>query len=366
MNINIKDIMNIYDLEIRKNCRNKRKVYVFEKNKMQNIIDIYYELTNLTYYPSKYNIFIIREPKYRIVMSLKIKDKVINHYLARYVLIPKLDKYLDKRIVATRKGYGIDYGIKLVKKYLEINKKYGKFYILKIDIKKYFYNIDHEVLKSLLECKLTSNEYTLISRIIDSTNSSYINFDIDKEVWNMIKKRPYDKDKLLDLPRYNEGKGLGLGAMTSQFLSIYYLSKLDHYIIHDLHLKYMVHYMDDIIIIHNDKEYLYEALSKIEKIIHDVYKLDVNKKKTKIVSSKEGFCFLGYRFIVRNNKTIMKIKRDTITKIKRRVKEVKYLYSKGYISFEKCFSSINTYLYSFKYTNNFKVVKIVNKYFFKG
>ena len=167
MKVNIKDIMDIYDLEIRKNCRNKRKVYVFEKNKMQNIIDIYNELTNMSYYPSKYNIFIIRELKYRIVMSLKIKDKVINHYLARHVLIPKLDKYLDKRIVATRKGYGTDYGIKLVKKYIEINKKYGKFYILKIDIKKYFYNIDHEVLKSLLECKLESDEYTLISRIIE-------------------------------------------------------------------------------------------------------------------------------------------------------------------------------------------------------
>ena len=363
MKIKINDLIDIYDLEIRKNTKNKKKVYVFERNKMQNIINIYNELTNMSYYPSKYNIFIIREPKYRIVMSLRIKDKVINHYLARYVLIPKLDKYLDNRIVATRSGYGVDYGIKLVKKYLEKCKKYGNFYILKIDIKKYFYNIDHDVLKSLLECKLDNDEFLLISRIIDSTNSSYINSDIDFRVSEMIKKRPYDKDKLNDLPRYKDGKGLGLGAMTSQFLSIFYLSRLIHYIVHDLHLKYTIVYMDDLIIMHPNKKYLEECLNKIEKILNNDYKLEINKKKTKIVSSKEGFCFLGYRFIIKNNKTIMKIKKDTLKKIKRRVKEVKYLYNKGYISFEKCFSSINTYLYSFKYTNNIKVKNIVNKYF---
>ena len=182
----------------------------------------------------------------------------------------------------------------------------------------------------------------------------------------MIKKRPYDKEKIEDLPRYKKGKGLCLGAMTSQFLSIFYLSGLDHYIIHDLHLKYMVHYMDDIVIIHHDKEYLKKCLIKIEEIINNVYKLEVNKKKTRIVSIHEGFSFLGYRFMVRNNKTIVKIKRDTIKKVKRRVKEVNYLYDKGFINFEKCFSSINTYLYSFKYASNLKVVKIVNKIYFKN
>ena len=124
--------------------------------------------------------------------------------------------------------------------------------------------------------------------------------------------------------------------------------------------------MDDIIIIHHDKDYLKECLIKIEKIINDVYKLEINKKKTSIGTISEGFCFLGYRFFVRNNKTIVKIKKDTIKKVRRRVKEVNYLYNHGYISFEKCFSSINTYLYSFKYASNLKVVKIVNKIYFKN
>ena len=139
MKVNYKDLLNIYDLEIRKNCRNKRKIYYFEKNKMENITSIYNSLVNNTYSPGKYNIFLIRDPKYRIVMSLSVRDKIVNHYIARKILIVKLDKYLDHRCVATRSGYGTDYGIKLVKKYLEINKRNGTFYILKIDIKNFLH-----------------------------------------------------------------------------------------------------------------------------------------------------------------------------------------------------------------------------------
>ena len=365
-NVRFKDLLDIYDLEIRKNCRNKRKIFVFERNKMQNISNICNILEENAYYPRKHNIFLIHEPKYRIVMSLKIYDKLINHYLARHVLIPKLDKYLDDRVVATRSGYGTDYGIKLVKKYIEKNKKYGNFYVLKLDIKKYFYNIDHEVLKSLLVDKLDRDEFILLSRIIDATNREYINIDIENKIIREIEKNPSKKEEIKNLPLYEKGKGLSLGAMTSQFLSIFYLYKLDHYIVHDLHLKYMVHYMDDIVIMHHDKKYLYECLEKIEKMLTTDFKLEVNKKKTKITSISEGFTFLGYRFFVRNNKTIMRIKNDTLKKIKRRVKELNYLYNNDYIKFEKVFCSLNTYRYSFKYASNLKVVKMIDKYFRVG
>jgi len=325
--------------------------------------NIKYLLENNLYYPSKYNIFIIRDSKYRIIMSLSISDKIINHYLARYVLIPKLDKYLDFRCVATRRGYGTDYGIKLVKKYIEKKKRNGLFYILKIDIKKYFYNIDHEVLKSLLVDKLDDFEYLLISRIIDSTNNSYINEDISRLIYVLVLKSPLEETKIRELPLYKKGKGLSLGAMTNQFLSIFYIHKLIYYIVHDLRLKYSVIYMDDLVIMHHDKKYLYSCLDKITNILRNDLKLEVNPKKTKIVSSYEGFAFLGYRFFIRNNKTIIKIKGDTLKRIRKRVKNLKNLYDNDLISFEKVFCSLNTYLYSFKYASNIKVVKIIDKYF---
>ena len=77
MKVNIYDLLNVYEKEISKNCKNKRKVYLFERFKMENISYIKYMLENNLYIPSKYNIFIVRDPKYRIVMSLTIKDKIV-------------------------------------------------------------------------------------------------------------------------------------------------------------------------------------------------------------------------------------------------------------------------------------------------
>ncbi len=365
MKVDIYDLLAVYEKEISKHCKNKRKILKFDQNKIENICYIKYLLENNLYIPSKYNIFIIRDPKYRIVMSLNIKDKIVNHYFARFILIPKLEKYLDSRCIATRKNMGTDYGIRLVKSYLEHNKKYGNFYILKIDIKKYFYNIDHEVLKKLLIDKLTREEYLILEKIIDSTNLDYVNDSINKQVEIELKKRKHNAQKINDLPRYKYGKGLSLGAMTSQFLSIFYLYKLDFFIVHKLGLKYMCHYMDDILIMHHDKDYLKKCLSIITSKLENEYLLEVNQKKTFIVNNHEGFIFLGYHFKVINGKTIISIRQDTINKVNSRIKEITYQYQNDYINFLKSFSSINTYYYCFKYANNFKIREILDNHFFE-
>ena len=141
--ITISKILNIYNQELVKKVRNKKKINDFEKYKITYIRSIYDTLKSGNYNYIKYNIFLIKEPKYRIIMSVGIYDKIINHYLTRYVLEPKLTKYLNIRNVATRKDMGTSYGINLIKKYIEEEKKDNNiFYILKIDLKKYFYNID--------------------------------------------------------------------------------------------------------------------------------------------------------------------------------------------------------------------------------
>lgn len=79
--------------------------------------------------------------------------------------------------------------------------------------------------------------------------------------------------------------------MTSQFLSIYYLYKLDHYIVNNLHLKYYVRYMDDFIIFDNDLNHLKKCKDIIIDILENEYKLRVNKKKTWICNIDSGFSF---------------------------------------------------------------------------
>ena len=352
-NLNVSNLLRIYETEISKNVKNKKKLYDFEINKMQYIEDIINMLNNGVVGHKHYNIFLIFEPKCRLVMSLSVKDKVINHFVTRYILEAKLSKYLDCRNVATRKGMGTDYAIKKVIKYINILKrKYKIFYVLKLDISKYFYCIDHEVLKGLLIDKLDDYEYNIVSDIVDTTNNEYINKTI-----NRLKE---DRD----IPNYLYGKGLPIGNMTSQFLSIYYLYKLDYFIVHDLGLKYYIRYMDDFIILDSDLEKLKEAKEKIVEKLEMEYKLKVNGKKTWINNMKYGFSFLGYTYRVINDKTIIRIKRSNIEKIKKRVKKVRYLFDNDKISYYSAFCSIMTYSNCYKFSDNNKIYRIIDRYWY--
>lgn len=343
MEVNVYDLLDIYEKEISKNTKNKKKINNFERNKMENIYDIKNIIESGKYKVGKYNIFSINSPKYRIVMSINVKDKIINHYVARFILIPKLDKYLDIRNCATRKNMGYDYAIKLLIKYLEENKKCGKFYILRIDISKYFYSIDHEVLKSLLKDKLDVDEYRIISDIIDSINDDYINEDIIRIKNKLLEDDKKRSKEIEEIPLIEKGKSLPIGNMTSQFLSIFYLYKLDHYIVNDLKLKYMVKYMDDYVIIFNDREYLKYALKVISSKLEKEYKLRINKRKTMKLDSYHGFEFLGYNFRVINNRVIINIKSDNKKSMKNNIKKLNYLYRNNLISYKKYFNSMSNY-----------------------
>ena len=350
MKVSYNDLLDIYDNYIYKNCKNKRKLYMFEKFKMINLTNLCEIVNNDNYNILKYNIFLIKYPKYRVVMSLNISDKIINHYVTLNILIPKLSKYLDIRNIATRKGMGTSYGIKLLKKYLNINKKNGKFYILKLDISKYFYNIDHNVLKDLIKDKLSIDEFDIISTIINSTNYSYINKSIISLINNELKYKNRCNE-LNSIPLYEYDKGLPIGNMTSQFLAIFYLYKLDYYMVNYIS-KYMIRYMDDYVIIHNDKKYLFNCINKIEYILENKYKLKLNKNKCKIYDSVNGFDFLGRKFKVINDKIICYMSNKAYRNIKKRIRFVSKCYK-----FDKYFSSINNY-YSI-----YNIRKYINFYY---
>jgi RNA-directed DNA polymerase len=344
--VNINNLKEIYDYEVAINVKNKQRIYNFDKNKMEYLLFMEDMLKSGTYYGGKYNLFIIKKPKVRLIMSQNIFDKTINHFVTRYILEPKLTKYLDERNCATRKNMGTSYAILLFKKYLNANKKYDNVYVLKLDIKKYFYNIDHDVLKSLLINDLDNDEYSLLCKIIDSTNQNYINREI-KNLNETFKE---------DLPEYKTGKGLPIGNLSSQFLAIYYLSKLQHYLIYNLHLKYMINYMDDYIIIHHDKEYLKQCKIVIEEKLKKEYKLEINENKTYIRNIKYGIVFLGYNFRIIDKKTIIKISGDVKHKLKHNLKKVR-----EEKDFKKYFSSLMNYKYSYIYASYYEIEKIINE-----
>ena len=290
---NINVIMNMYDRVISVNTKNKSKIEKFNDYYSCNIINIKNIINSNDYKPNRYNIFFIREPKLRIIMSQNITDKVINHLVAKYFLIDIFEKSFIDTNVATRVNRGTHYGIRKVKKYLnEIKYKNENFYYLKFDISKYFYNIDHEIAKNLIRNKIKDQKVLkVLDDIIDSTNASYVNKIISDFKQNEIERirglKISDKEKQIKIsevskiPLYEFGKGLPIGNMTSQIIAILYLNELDHFIKEKLHIKYYCRYMDDGLLIHNDKEYLKYCLDEILKIINK-YNLTLNIKKTRI------------------------------------------------------------------------------------
>ena len=365
-------IMDMYDRVISKNTKNKRKLMSFDDYYSSNIGNIKRIINYNNYIPDKYSIFLIKEPKYRIIMSQSIKDKIINHLVAKYFLVDIFEKSLINENVATRKNKGAHYGLKLFKKYLNYYKnRYKKFYILKFDISKYFYNIDYDIVKDIIKKKIKDKDVLkIIYSIIDSTDCDYINKSINRlkelEIKRVKEKNINKKEKLKlineieNIPLYKKKKGFPIGNMAGQIVAISYLNELDHFIKDDLKIKSYVRYMDDVVLIHNDKEYLKYCLKEIEKIIHK-YRLELNKK-TRIYSSLDKIEFLGFRFII-NNKIIVKVSNKTKKNFKKRMKILYKKYNNRLISYNDLICFKDSYLGHLKYSDcKNLLIDTINRY----
>ena len=335
--VDIDKIREMYHI-IRVNTKNRGKLHKFELFYSSNIISILEALRNKCYKHSKYNVFLVHEPKYRIIMSEIMSDKVVNHLVSKYVLAPGIYPHLIPQNVATREGKGTKEGIRYLKMYInKLKLNYDKVYVLKCDIKKYFYSIDHELI--LDKCKRFIDDqevFKLVENIINSTDEAYVNDAIDKvvkkEIDRVSKLNILDKDlkieELKRIPRYPKGKGLPIGNMTSQLLAVYFLNDLDHYIKERLHCKYYIRYMDDFIIFDHDKERLKVLRKEIEEKLKE-FKLELNKK-TNIYDLNHGFGFLGYYYFLKGKRLIIKINPQTKRRIKKKMRKLKKINAPNY------------------------------------
>ena len=313
---------------ITRNTKHKTKIVKYDIFNSTNVTKIYDILKNETYSHEKYNIFLVKDPKYRIVMSETIGDKIVNHLVSNVFLKPVIYPKLIDENVATRVGMGTNAAIKLCKKFfLHMNNKYDKFYILKFDIKKYFYSIDHEILKGYLDSIFEDKRIIkLLSKIIDSTDYDYINKEIDSLIYNEKRKiskksgnSVFNRLKELDkIPYYRKGKGIGIGSLSNQIFAVFYLNGLDHFIKEKLGIKEYCRFMDDGIIFYNDLKRINEIKDEIGKYVKSL-NLELNSK-TKVYNSKDGFEFVGYRFFEKNGRMIIRIKNDTKKRMKKKFK----------------------------------------------
>ena len=317
---------------IKGTCKNKKELYYFSLNLNSNLYQIYNSLKKETYLPSKYRTFIIFEPKPRLVMSQTITDKIVNHFVANYYLIPYLESSLIDSNVATRKNKGGNYAIGLMKKYfnkLLINYPNQEIYCLKMDISKYFYSIDHDVLIDMVEKKIKDKKVIHLLRVmINETNASYINKNIDY----------YNQKYNINIPHYQYNVGLSIGAMANQFLAIFFLNDIDHYIKEELGCKYYIRYMDDLLILDLDKERLKKIFQLLVVRFSDIH-LKVNRKSN-IYRCSNGVHFLGYKYLVSHGKLLISCNKKTVFRIK---KKLNYLSEVDRLSYLRSLASYRGY-----------------------
>ena len=353
--ISYNNILSVYK-KIKNSTKNKKEVYNYELNLNQNLLDTLFSLSKSTYVFSKYNIFLVREPKYRLIMSESFPDKVVNHLFSKYVLSYALQSTLINSNVATRKDKGSKEAYRLFIKYtnkLIYEKK--KNYVLKIDISKYFYNINHNILMNMVSEKIKDERVlNMLKVILDTTDNDYINKTIlsvvNKEIYkvNKLNISTSEKEKLINelksIPLYRKGYGLPIGNMSSQILAVFFLNKVDHFIKEKLGCKYYIRYMDDLVILGNDKEELKNIFESVSKYIES-FDLNVNKKSG-IYSLSNSVNFLGYNFKVFNNKLIIRYRSDTIKRVNKRLKNLKVydneMYLKSAASYKGYFLLCNT------------------------
>jgi retron-type reverse transcriptase len=220
----------------------RTEIRKFNDNISANLYNLYDMLESESYQPGEYRIKTIYEPKERIIMIAPFfPDRIIHHCIIN-VLGEIWTKTFISNTYACIKGRGIHKCMEDIHRVL-ISDKNGTKYCLKIDIKKFYDNVDHSVLKRILRYRIA-----------------------DKMMLNLL-------DKIID--SNGTEKGLPIGNFTSQYLANLYLSYFDHWMKEDLKVRYYYRYMDDIVILNNSKEVLRYYLDMMGLYLGSELKLEI-------------------------------------------------------------------------------------------
>ena len=358
--ISYSNILYVFN-KVKNKCHNKNKIMEFIRYKNCYLVDILSNLKNNSYIFSNYNIFLIHEKKYRIIMSESISDKIVNQMISYFILLPSFNCLIDSNI-ATRKNRGSNYGYKLFEKYINnigINKD---IYVLRIDIKKYFYNINHNILLSMLERRIKDKKsINILKNIINLTDNKYVNDNIKKLIGKEINRvnnlniSIKEKNRLINelnnIPLYRKGYGFSIGCLSNQLLAVFFLNDIDYYIKEILKCEHYIRYMDDMYILSDNRSLLEDVFKIIKDKLRSI-ELDINNKSG-IYRTKEGISFLGYTYSIKNNRLLIRYDNNTIKSINKKLKK-EYKnnfngYYKSITSYKGYFIRCNTNLYNDSY-----------------
>ncbi len=309
-----------------KGKKNKQRVACFYFNLEKELLSIREELLNRTYRPYALRTFTIHEPKERIIGASEFRDRVVHHAVCN-IIEPFFERGYIYHSYACRRKKGTHRAIAHAQRCCR-----GFQYYLKMDVRKYFENIDHEILKSILRRKFKDpNLLWLLELIIDRSNN------IECET-NEIRTDCMSK-------------GIPIGSLTSQHFANIYLDQLDHYVKDELGVKGYVRYMDDFILFDDDKSKLHLLHLQIAEFLKNKLSLEAKEEVTIIAPVSQGLPFLGFRIFPQ----LIRVKNENKTRLFRKLKLRTEEYRNGIIDNDTYSQSLRSITEHLKIGNTYRL-----------
>lgn len=352
--IALEDVFAAY-YECRKAKRRTVNALAFELDFESELVKLWQEINSGTYKMGRSIAFIVKHPVQREVFAADFRDRVVHH-----LIIAKINHLFEEEFIANsyscRAGKGTLFGVRNVKGMIEdCSAKYTKdCYILKLDIQSFFMKIDKNILyqrlAAFLEAKYRQPDKRILLRLIKQI------------IFYHPEDRCVIKGKMADwngLPFYkslfwSEGNcGLPIGNLTSQIFANFYLDRLDKYVTGELGVQYYGRYVDDFVLIHEDKEFLKEARRKIEAFLRDDLKLNLHPQKVYLQHCLKGVRFIGAVIrpnrIYIGNRTKYNLYRKIYTELPKMAEDVEQTFE----NLEHFTSSVNSYLGFMRHYNTY-------------
>lgn len=315
-------------------------VLSFTQDLEKHLLDIKAELETRTYTVGRYREFYVSYPKRRLVMALSFRDRVVQWAIYRQIN-PFIDKRYIRHSYGCRNGKGTLAAAQQLQRWVRaVSHKQDarEWVILKCDVSKYFYRVDHEIALEIYRQYIDDDWLMwLMAEIINNPNTPFGLPD------GMSINECPARQRLFEV-------GMPIGNLTSQETANLYLNEVDQYAKHMLKIRHYIRYMDDTIILIKGRKQAEEVRANLERFMRDHLKLAMNKK-TVILPLSHGCEFVGYRVTEHG----LRLRKKTIQHIKNSLRRMERRYARGEIDQDDALATINSYMGMCKNINGYGV-----------
>ena len=207
----------------------------------------------------RFTAFTIHEPKERRIHAPCFRERMLHHALVG-PCEADFERWHIADTYACRRGKGREAAVRRAEHFAV---RHGWF--LKLDVEKYFDSIPHDVLLAGLARRFRD------ARVVD--------------LWRRI----------IASYAVTPGRGLPIGALTSQYLANHYLMPVDRMVRETLRIPGYVRYMDDMAL-WGGQGPLREALAALRRLLGEDLGLRI-KANWHLQPAARGMDFLGYRIL---------------------------------------------------------------------